>query len=246
MEKHILIIDDKASKIAVLRKSGNLFEKDEGDNLQHILYGVMNNNFIPKIIDNFSDMDDLKREITEFENLEGIVLDLNLNSIDGIDSSDKEIIIFILKTIMAKYEKFFIIVFSAVADQWADLKSELGDDDPDLAVVLNSPYVKVIEKGQNIETVFYNEIQSLSKLKNNEDSFKLLMESKTTLIKEYNTEWALISIFLSIINWASIGFFPSFIYQIVIQLCILALFIKVISIEKNRHITLMKLQNKKL
>jgi hypothetical protein len=243
MENNVLIIDDKISRIGELKGSSNQSEKIEGENLNQIVYGVRNNDLTPIFLSDFSDLQGVQNTISELKNVKGIVLDLNLNSIDGADVGDKELIEFLLKNLKKKFGKFFVFVFSSVADQWEELSEQIEEDVPDLKPLLKSSNVRVLEKGQNKEGVIFSELQALYKSFTNKESLVVILEAKKTLIKNWIVELVLVGFFLSILNLACLGLFPSKVHSLVIQICIVLIVGKSIDLELKRIEALKKYTN---
>lgn len=245
MENNVIVFDDKVSKIDSLIKSDQETEQIEGNNLKQILYGIKNNELTPVILEDLNDLKKTQYEIEKLPNVKGVILDLNLNSLDGIEQSDILLIQALLKMVQRKFGNFFVFVFSTLADQWDEVKKTIEIQSPELIPLLRTSNIKVIEKGENKEVIINKEIHALNEHIERQENQILIIQSKIILCKNWLTEWVLTGIILSIINLLLVGYkmLPSFWHYIVIELALLILIYKAISLEIKRIEFLEKIIN---
>lgn len=245
MENNVLVIDDKAGNVKELKDSGNVEENLEGENLQYLIQGIKNNSLNPIFLNDVNDTAESQIFINKQTNIKGVVLDLNLNSTDGIEPQDIEQLKFLLSTLQKKFGKFFIFVFSSLADQWEYVQNELEEDNPELKSLFRPSNIKVLQKGTNKEAVIYEEIQSFSNTILNDENKEVLLQAKIIMCKNWITEWLFLGIILSLLNVFCLLYkiFPSFFHHLTIEIGVFLITFKAINLEHQRIQTLNKYLN---
>lgn len=87
-------------------------------------------NGIPLIaISNTDDAGNLKASIEKYQNVRMLIIDLDLNNDGNVNPEDDYLTIFlILRTALAKFGYFMLLINSAHADAWENIKAALPDD----------------------------------------------------------------------------------------------------------------------
>lgn len=196
MENNILIIDDKVRDLENL-KSSTEFRNEEVKSLQNIVVEIESNNLTPVFIKDVTDIQASRDIINNLSNVKAIVLDLNLNSTDGVDSSDIATIQTLLKAAHTKFGNFILFIYSTVADQWENVRSDLVSEEPSLEPILSPSNVMVASKG---DKNLYQKIHDINTRIASVGATEILLDASILSCKHWIAEWLFIIAIGSILN----------------------------------------------